>query len=130
MFSQLNDDEFVAQIEKKYPSRKKTGCLLLILWLAIVGGAVYVAYDMGDKILSIMDTLSYIEATSSNEAVREEAKNTSAKFSLTMGMTLGFLLCGIISAGTHCLMHGLYLIFDSRKERLLIEYSKRIPNIR
>jgi hypothetical protein len=130
MFSQLNDDEFVAQNERKFLSRKKTGYLLLIISLAMIGAAGYFAYDMGNKTLRIADNLSYIGAHSSDEALRENAKKTSAKFALLMGVTVGFILCGIFSAGIHVLMQALYLLFDSRKERLLIEYSKRLRGIR
>jgi len=130
MFSQLNDDDFVAQIEKKFLSRKKEGCVLLILSLTMIGAAGYFAYTFGDKILSIADNISSIGASFSDEALREEAKKTSAEFSLIQGTTLGFLLSTMVTGGIHALSHALYLIFGSRKERLLIEYSKRLQNIR
>lgn len=130
MFSQLNDDDFVAQIERKFLSRKKTGRLLLIFSLVIIGGAGYFLYNSGGKVLSIADNISYIGVNSSDEALREKARNSSAEFSLITGVTLGFIFCQIFMAGIHCLMYALYLLFDSRKERLLIEYSKLIPNIR
>jgi hypothetical protein len=63
-------------------------------------------------------------------AERDQAKKTSADFLLIQGATLGFFLCGLFSASMHLLMPALYLIFYSRKERLLIEYSKRVQNIR
>ena len=130
MFSQLNDVDFIAQIERKFLSRKRTGCFLLIISLASIGAAGYFAYDSRNHILSITDAMSRLEATSINEAVREEAKKASTEFPLITGVTLGFIWCAAFTAGIHGLMHALYLIFDSRKERLLIEYSKRLQNSR
>ena len=130
MFSQLNDNEFVSEIERKFPSRKKTAGFLLIFALAGIGATLYFAYHIGHMLLSIADNLSYIGAASSDGVLREQAKKTSAEFLLIQGASLGFLLGGLAAASMHSLMHALYLLFDSRKERLLIEYSKRLKGIR
>ena len=130
MFSQLNDDDFVAQIERSFLSRKKTGCLLLIISLTLIGVAIYFACDTRKTILRIADDVSSIGANSSDGAFGEKSKKMSAEFALTTGATLGFTLCATLAAGTHGLVNALYLLFDSRKERLLIEYSKRLQNIR
>lgn len=130
MFSQLNDDDFVAQIERSFLSRKKTGKLLLIISLTMIGVAISFAYDTRDTILRIADNVSSIGANSSDEAFGEKAKKMSAEFALITGVSFGFTLCATFAAGTHGLVHALYLLFDSRKERLLIEYSKRLQNVR
>ena len=75
MFSQLTDDDFVARIEKNFLSRKKTGCLLLIISLAMIGVAGYFAYDMSNKILSIAHKVSYIGATSERGSAGRSTEN-------------------------------------------------------
>ena len=129
MFSQLNDDDFVAKIKKDFLSRKKTGGFELIISLAMIGIAGYFAYDLGHMTLRIAENISSIVTTSSDEPLREQAKKTCDEFLLIQGTTIGFLLCTFISASMHLLMHALYLLFDSRKERLLVEYSTRLQNI-
>jgi hypothetical protein len=130
MFSHLNDNDFVSQIERKFLSRKKTGGLLLVFSLVMVGAAGYFAYEHGRMLLRIADNISYIGAHSSDEALREEAKKTSAQLLLIQGSRLGFLLCAMITASVQSFARALYLIFGSRKERLLIEYNKRLRAIR
>ncbi len=130
MFSKLKDDDFVAQIERSFLSRKKTGCFLLIVSLAMIGVAIYFAYDTRNTILRIADNVSSIGAISSDREFGEKAKKMSAEFALITGATFGFILCSTFAAGIHGLVHALYLLFDSRKEQLLIEYSKRLQSIR
>ena len=129
MFSQLNDNEFLAKVERQFLSRKKTGTALLILSLVMIGVAIYIAYDFGDRVVRLADSISRLADNSSDEALRQKTKKTSAELSLILGEKLGFLLCGLIAAGMHSLMQALYLLFGSRKERLLIEYSRRLRGI-
>src|SRR5215831_1044888 len=61
---------------KEISIQKEDGWLLLILALAGIGAALYFAYNPGNMLLSIWDALSYVAATSSDGALREEAKKT------------------------------------------------------
>ena len=130
MFSQLSDDDFIAKIERGFLFRKKMGWPLLIISLAVIGLAIYFAYDTKDTVLRIADTLSNIGENSSDGAFQEKAKSMSSEFALITGATFGFTLCTTLAGGIHALVSALYLLFDSRKEKLLIEYSKRLQNMR
>jgi hypothetical protein len=58
--------------------------------------------------------------------LQDEAREAYIEFSFSMGATLGMAVAAAFLGGVHLLIQALYLLYGSRKERLLIEFSKRL----
>jgi hypothetical protein len=76
--------------------------------------------------LSLAEKVSGAGMYGSDESLQKEAIDTSRNFSFVMGASLGAMVIGMIIGGVSLVSNGLYLLVGSRKERLLIEFSKRL----
>jgi len=121
MFKKVSDKEYLAKIKKQYLSRDKTGRYLTVFALLMIAGCVYGYQILWDQILEIANGLTSITTIEDKDIV-ESANNTALALGVSIGVSFGFALSGAVSI----LIHGLNLLYGSRKERILIKLSEEL----
>ena len=121
MISQ-SDEKFIERTRRQFLTRRRWGIVLLVFGALLIGGALWVASYFEAKIL---DAVSKLDPTK-DSALSEAAENLA----FALGFKLGATVIGMAFGGVTACVHGLYLLFGARRERLLLQYHDEIENLK
>ena len=113
MFSQT-DDTYVEGIRRQFLNRRRWGVVLLIFGALFIGGTLWAISYFEAKVLDILSKLDPTKASALSEVTDNLA--------FVLGFKLGATIVGMGLGGVTVCIHGLYLLFGARKERLLLRY--------
>src|SRR5690349_5351813 len=119
MLRPLSDEDFLARIRRTYESRRKVGFLILLLGVSLIAGTVWGYVYSTEAARKFMAVLADAPTTTEN------AKQIVDMSTFFLGFKLGGALTGLAVAGGHLLGYGIYLLWGQRKERMLLELSRR-----
>src|SRR5687767_1840975 len=119
MFSSVSDEEFLARIKRTYESRRRIGILVLLLGIALLVGTAWGYVYTTDAAKNLMAALT----NAPTDATTAELIVDMSTFFL--GFKLGGSLTGMAVGAGHLLGYGIYLLWGQRKERMLLELSRR-----
>ena len=94
----------------------------MVFGALFIGGALWAAFYFEAKVLDIVSKLDPTKASALSEATDNLA--------FALGFKLGGTIVGMSLGGVTACIHGLYLLFGSRKERLLLQYHDKIEGLK
>jgi hypothetical protein len=116
MFGTISDEAFLARTKRNYESRRKTGAIALLFGLALLVGA---AWGFGFA----SETARNFKAALTNVSTDPATAVDMSTFFL--GLKLGGALTVLTITAAHLLSYGFSLLCGQRKERMLLELSRK-----
>jgi hypothetical protein len=117
-----SDDKFVERVRGQFLARRRWGIVLLVLGALFIGGALWAASFFEAKVLDIVSRLDSTKASALSEATDNLA--------FALGLKIGATITALSLGGVTACVHGLYLLFGARKERLLLRYYDEIEGLK
>jgi len=120
MLQHLSDDEYLARVRRQYESRRKFGVICLALGAASLIGAIW-GYTYG-----MAAVREYLEVLTRAPTTHENAVQIVDTSTFFVGFKLGSAITGMAAGAGSMIGYGIYLLWGQRKERMLLEVTKRL----
>lgn len=124
MFVSPEDDEFLARVRRQYESRKKWAALYIGTAVLMAIGGFWLYIHAEEQMRNLLAVFGVAQAND------EPVKQAVDLVAFSLGLKVGTTLTGMALGAGSMLGYGLNLLLGRRKERLLLELSKKVAEQR
>jgi hypothetical protein len=124
MFVSPQDKEFLARVRRQYESRKKLGALYVGTAILIAIGGFWLYIHAEEHMRNLLAVFGVAQTHD------EPVKQAVDLVAFSLGLKVGGALTGMALGAGSMLFYGLNFLWGQRKERLLLELSKKVAEPR